>query len=145
MFEMLGEFCARYVRIPPDVLCRFHPFLLPRVSVASGVDFGRPQHQIGMGKCAVNLHDVSCARGEMAVVPGHRVVLIPALFAGRAAGHGAMFIPPARNAGVNATMVNDDGCQKYACQWFSESCTIGCNCTGDPSDTRVVPVVPPPM
>lgn len=45
-------------------------------------------------------------------------------------GHGAMNIPPTRNAGVNATTKDDIGCQNQACMWFSQGCYIGCsNCT----------------
>jgi len=48
-----------------------------------------------------------------------------------AAGHGTMLIPPAREAGANTTPGNRGPCENGACIWFSQGCTIGCNCNED--------------
>eukprot|EP01065_Artemidia_motanka_P022789 TRINITY_DN269_c0_g1_i1.p1 TRINITY_DN269_c0_g1~~TRINITY_DN269_c0_g1_i1.p1 ORF type:complete len:428 (+),score=110.04 TRINITY_DN269_c0_g1_i1:96-1379(+) len=74
------------------------------------------------------------------------------LLAGRAAGHGTMVNPPARNAGRNATVRNDDGCLHNACMFFSQGCTIGCKCNEDNANlfgpacwqTKVKPTVNKP-
>eukprot|EP00666_Eupelagonemidae_sp_cell4sb_P007868 gene7868-1458_t len=60
---------------------------------------------------------------------GRCAVLSLPLSAALVAGHGAMSVPPARNAGRDATTANDDGCQSGACQFFSQGCNIGCRCT----------------
>eukprot|EP00039_Didymoeca_costata_P022633 m.4894 g.4894 ORF g.4894 m.4894 type:complete len:350 (+) comp3128_c0_seq1:97-1146(+) len=58
-------------------------------------------------------------------------------------GHGAMNVPPARNAGVNATTQNEGGCQKGACQWFSQGCALGCGCNGQyhPCNSTTPPTI----
>ena len=63
------------------------------------------------------------------------VTLILAVYAQGASGHGAMNIPPSRNAGEGwKPGDNVHGCNSAACMWFSQGCTIGCPCNGDNSD-----------
>merc|ERR1711959_331505 len=48
-----------------------------------------------------------------------------------------MTIPAPRNAGVAAQAgVKAGGCDNASCMFFSQGCTIGCNCTEDNSNTN---------
>jgi len=54
-----------------------------------------------------------------------------AFLAWHATGHGTMLIPPAREAGATTTPGNHGPCENGACIWFSQGCTIGCDCNED--------------
>jgi len=46
-------------------------------------------------------------------------------------GHGVMITPPARESGVFAQPGNHGSCNYGSCMWFSQGCTIGCDCNED--------------
>jgi len=59
------------------------------------------------------------------------MIMISTLLAWHVSGHGNMITPPAWESGINATPGNHGACEKGACFWFSQGCTIGCDCNED--------------